>query len=793
MSTLCWNCQGLGGLGKLRELENLVRTHHPSLVFLAETKCNNKRIEYIKQKLDWFGLVLVCLRKVKVGASLYFGISRSPFSFSPFQITISMPQFNMMMIGIVGVLRASMAPLRQGIVFLHGLSYPGFRLNLVVLGFVQMFPETTATHLDSALSDHVPILISITGFVVTPVTLSRPWRLRDEGGRWIDDPAALRRLIERHFSRVFASDQPSTIKIERGMEHLACRIDCVTAQALAQPFTKEEVVRALFQMAPLKSPGPDGMPPLFFQRFWSSVQGDVVPCVLALLNNHVMPRSLNDTHIVLIPKCRKPESLSQCRPISLCNVLYKIASKSIANRLKLFLETIISPTQTAFVPGRLITDNILVAYEFNHFMRNKNWGKMGHMALKLDISKAYDKVEWNFFKHVLLRLGFPPRLVDLIMLCISSVRYSFLINGHEFGSLTPNGAYVRGTRCPRTCFSYVQRFSAPWLDKLCARLVEGELGFREFRAFNQAMLAKQCWRVFTNPHSLLGRLLNARYFPHSSFLDAPLSLRPSLTWRSLLSARPLMMAGIRWCVGSGSSIKVWASPWIPRPSSFHPITPVATNDPNLLISTLIDHELGIWRHDRLRDLFLPVDVEAILKIPLRRTSQSNLAVWHYSADGRFSVRSVYHLAWSMRQALSHIRWEVISNLGVSVEDWFRQVWRALPEANFCLFLMLCWGLWKNKNGNLMQNDKKPPHEIVRGVSRFLADFQKASCFGFSKQVSEVNRRWSLPRRGWVKINFDAATFANGTESGWGVVARSNSGQCLAWASCHLAWSYTHYA
>ncbi|KAL0373133.1 UNVERIFIED_CONTAM: putative mitochondrial protein [Sesamum calycinum] len=103
-------------------------------------------------------------------------------------------------------------------------------------------------------------------------------------------------------------------------------------------------------------------------------------------------------------------------------------------------------------------------------------------------------------------------------------------------------------------------------DKLCARSVEDGLGFREFRAFNQAMLAKQCWRVFMNPHSLLGWLLKARYFPHSSFLDAPLSLRPSLTWRSLLSARPLMLAGIRWRVGSGRSIKVWASPWIPRPS-----------------------------------------------------------------------------------------------------------------------------------------------------------------------------------------------------------------------------------
>ncbi|KAK4392125.1 putative mitochondrial protein [Sesamum angolense] len=738
-----------GSLGKFRGLENLVCTHHPSLVFLAETKSNNNQIEDKSVSIQ-----LRSFSEHHIDATVlcyddrdswrFTGIYGAPKTGNHFQTWSLLSRFS----------SQSCRPwLCAG---LHDLGFVGSPFtwcnNHVAPDTIrvcldracgnplwsQMFPETTVMHLDFVLSDHAPIIISTTGSVIReikrgPISLESRRkeadlrdkldacsqrkvnaidRLRDEGGRWIDDPAALRRLIGRHFSRVFDSDQPSTTEMERGMEHLACRIDYATAQALAQLFTKEEVVRALFQMAPMKSPGPDGMPPLFFQRFWPSIQRDVVPCVLALLNNHV----------ILIPKCRKPESLSQCRPISLCNVLYKIASKSIANRIKPFLETIISPTQAVFVPGQLISDNILVTYELNHCKRNKNWGKMGHMALKLDISKAYDKVEWNFLKHVLLRLGFPPRFVDLIMLCVSFVRYCFLINGHEFGSLTPNGASVRGTRCPRTCFSYdllanilgirtvarhdlylglpsivgksqkavfsslrdkvwnrisgrnekmrsharkgmlikavlqsiptyamgvfclsesvlrdIQSLCADfwwhdrghrkvhWIawDKLCARSVKGGLGFREFRAFNQAMLAKQCWRVFTNPHSLLGRLLKARYFPRSTFFDAPLSSRPSLTWRSLLSARPLMLAEFRWRV--------------------------ATNDPNLLVSALIDHELGTWKHDRLRDLFLPVDVEAILKIPLGRTSQPDFAVWHYSADGRFSVRSAYHLAWSMRQ------------------------------------------------------------------------------------------------------------------------------------------------
>ncbi|KAL0292085.1 UNVERIFIED_CONTAM: hypothetical protein Scaly_2605800 [Sesamum calycinum] len=119
-------------------------------------------------------------------------------------------------------------------------------------------------------------------------------------------------------------------------------------------------------MAPLKSPGPDGMPPIFYQKFWHVVKSDVISCVLNFLNSRILPMGFNETHIVLIPKCKQPQSLSQYRPISLCNVAYKIASKSIANRLKPWLDRIISPAQSAFVPGRLITDNVLLAFETNH-------------------------------------------------------------------------------------------------------------------------------------------------------------------------------------------------------------------------------------------------------------------------------------------------------------------------------------------------------------------------------------------------------------------------------------------
>ena len=91
----------------------------------------------------------------------------------------------------------------------------------------------------------------------------------------------------------------------------------------------------------------------------------------------------------------------------MCNVTYKLISKVMANRLKSILPRIIGDRQSAFVPGRLITDNFLVAYECFHFMKKKKTGRKGWAAAKPDISKAYDRVEWGFVEHVMKAMGFP--------------------------------------------------------------------------------------------------------------------------------------------------------------------------------------------------------------------------------------------------------------------------------------------------------------------------------------------------------------------------------------------------
>lgn len=206
----------------------------------------------------------------------------------------------------------------------------------------------------------------------------------------------------------------------------------------------------MFDMAPFKAPGPDGFHAGFYQNQWNIVGETVVRQTEEFLKTGIMPMNMNDTLVSLIPKVENPDMVSQFRPISLCNVCYKVITKAMTNRIKNVIRELIGPEQSSFVPKRQITDNIIVYQEVLHSLRKKK-GNKGFMVLKIDLEKAYDKLAWKFIQDTLDDVGFNEVWIRNIMTYITTTRLGVLWNGEQLDWIEPS----RGIRQGDTISPYI--------------------------------------------------------------------------------------------------------------------------------------------------------------------------------------------------------------------------------------------------------------------------------------------------------------------------------------------------
>ncbi|KAM1555078.1 hypothetical protein PS1_007619 [Malus domestica] len=227
--------------------------------------------------------------------------------------------------------------------------------------------------------------------------------LMDVNGVWQENEPELRSIVISYFSDLFRSDRPSQFEIpENGLDS---RVSPEDNLGLTAPVTEEEIIVAAYQIPPTRAPGPDGFTGCFYQDHWDTVGKDVIRIIKAFWHSGKLIRELNHTNLVLIPKVKCPKNMTQYRPIALCNVIYKILAKVLTNRLKLVMPKVISENQSAFVAGKQIQDNILVVHEILHSLLHQKKDDQAGMAIKLDMAKAYDRVEWKFLLSMMAKLG----------------------------------------------------------------------------------------------------------------------------------------------------------------------------------------------------------------------------------------------------------------------------------------------------------------------------------------------------------------------------------------------------
>ncbi|KAL0378395.1 UNVERIFIED_CONTAM: LINE-1 retrotransposable element O protein [Sesamum radiatum] len=369
--------------------------------------------------------------------------------------------------------------------------------------------------------------------------------------------------------------------------------------------------------------------------------------------------AINHTYITLIPKNLKADTVDKFRPISLCNTTYKIISKLLANRLKPLLNKLNSPLQMAFVPGRTINENTIISQEIMHYLHCKK-GPKSFMAIKIDLMKAYDRVEWPFLLQVLRRLGFCDKFVDLIQQCITTSSFSLLINGSPFDFFRPSRGIRQGDPLsPYLFIIYTEILSRLLLHEEALGNIKGIKVCRNAPSISHLLYAddltifcraeekdahtvRKCLDMFeqwssqcANCHksfihfssNVLNRqrrnILEILHMPecghkakHLGFpfckpesraqafsdLTEKMSNRygTSWLWQDVIKCIEIIKLGACFPVSTTSNVRIWEDPWIPSIQSYIPTPREVTTCPRpTYVRELIVQTEAMWNFELL--------------------------------------------------------------------------------------------------------------------------------------------------------------------------------------------------